>query len=90
MLEIDGLKYLSHSRPSYKKGGGVALIINQDNYTCDKLDVFTPDNLEVIWGLLKPKASSAKYSKIVVCTFYFPPNARVGRKLPSWNTSNVV
>ena len=81
MLEIDGLKYLSHSRPSYKKGGGVALIINQDNFTCDKLDVFTPDNLEVIWGLLKPKASSAKYSKIVVCTFYFPPNARVGRKL---------
>ena len=81
MLEIDGLKYLSTSRPSNKRGGGVAIIVNQENFICDKLDILIPDNLEVIWGLVKPKCSSANIKKIIVCAFYFPPKARVGRKL---------
>ena len=81
MLEIDGLKYISNSRPSNKKGGGAALIVNQDNFTCDKLNINVPENLEVIWGLIQPKANSAKFRKIVACAFYFPPKSKMNRKL---------
>ena len=33
MLQIDGLKYLSTSRPSTTKGGGAAIIVNLVKYS---------------------------------------------------------
>ena len=74
MLEMNGLKYMSKSRPSNKRGGGVALVVNLEKFSCEKLEVFTPDSIEVIWGLLKPKSSEAQFKKIIVCSFYSPPN----------------
>ena len=74
MLELNGLKYLSKSRPSNKRGGCVALVVNLENYSCEKLDVPTSKSLEVIWGLLKPKSSEAHIKRIIVCSFYSPPN----------------
>ena len=83
MLEIDGLKYLSKSRPSTKRGGGVALITNLKKFSIEKLDVCIPNNLEVIWGLLKPKhpPAGSEYKNIIVCCFYSPPNSRKNSKL---------
>ena len=74
MLQIDGLKYISTSRPSNKRGGGVALVVNLEQYSCEKINIFTPKDLEVVWGLLKPKSKSAQSKKIIACSLYSPPN----------------
>jgi hypothetical protein len=75
MLQMDGLQYISTSRPNKKRGGGVALIVNTKNFACEKLKVFIPTNVEAVWGLLTPKSASVIYKKIIVCAFYSPPTA---------------
>ena len=74
MLEIDGLKYFSTPRPS--GWGGAGIIVNLKKFTVEKLNIFIPDNLEVVWGLLKPKNETAKFKKIIICSFYSPPSRR--------------
>ena len=74
MLQMQGLKYISTSRPTNKRGGGVAIVVNLEKYSCDKINIFTPKGLEVVWGLIKPKSSGAQIKKIIACTFYSPPN----------------
>ena len=81
MLQLSGLKYLSKSRPSNKRGGGVALVVNLEKFSCEKLEVPCPNSLEVIWGLLKPKATGAHIRNIIVCAFYSPPNNGKNSKL---------
>ena len=85
LLEISGLKYFSTARPPNAKNGvsygGAAIIVNLEKFTVDKLDVHIPNNLEVVWGLLKPKNPSAKFKKIVICSFYSPPNKRRNTKM---------
>ena len=84
MLEISGLQYISSARPPNKKGvsyGGAAIVVNLAKFTCEKLNIHTPKNLEVVWGLLRPKDTSAKFKKIVVCSFYSPPNKRRNSKM---------
>ena len=81
MLEINGLKYISKSRPSNKRGGGVALVVDLEKFSCEKLQVFTPGSVEAVWGLLKPKSADAQCKKIIVCSFYSPPNNGKNTKL---------
>ena len=81
MLELDGLHYLSKSRPTSKRGGGVAIITNLEKFSIKRLDISTPSNLEVIWGLLKPKCGPCRYKNIIVCCFYSPPKSRKNSKL---------
>ena len=81
MLELDGLKYISTLRPNNKKGGGTAIIVNQDRFSVEKLEITIPNNLEVVWGLLKPKFKSFKFKKIILCSFYSPPKSRKNTKL---------
>ena len=61
--------------------GGAAIVVNQDNFSLEKLKIIVPHNLEVIWGILKPKAEDAKFKKIIVCSFYSPPKSRKNLKL---------
>ena len=84
MLQMDGLKYISTSRPSNKRGGGVAIVVNLEKFSCEKIDIFIPKGLEVVWGLLKPKSSSAQIKKLIVCSFYSPPNNRRNTKLADY------
>ena len=81
MLELDGLKYISAPRPSNRNGGGAAIVVNSEHFSCERLNVFVPANLEVVYGLLKPKCATAKYKKIILCSFYSPPTARRNTKL---------
>ena len=82
MMELDGLKYLSKSRPSSKKGGGAAIVINVEKFSIERLDIVIPSNLEVIWGLLKPKSDMpCRFKKIITCCFYSPPKSRKNNKL---------
>ena len=79
MLEINGLKYLSKSRPAKSRGGGVALIVNQEKFSIQNLDdVSVPKNVEAVWGLLRPKNANTKtkFKKIIVCCFYLPPKSK--------------
>ena len=84
LLEMSGLQYISTSRAPNSKGvayGGAAIVVNQKNFSVEKLNVHIPNNLEVIWGLLKPKNPSAKFKRIIICSFYSPPNKQRNSKM---------
>ena len=84
LLEINGLKYISTARPQNSKGvsyGGAAIVVNLQNFSVEKLSVHIPNNLEIVWGLLKPKNPSAKFKRILICSFYSPPNKRRNTKM---------
>ena len=79
LLETEGLKYISTPRPS--GWGGAGIIVHQRKFTVEKLNIFIPHNLEVVWGLLRPKDESATYKEIIICSFYSPPNSKKNTKL---------
>ena len=84
MLELSGLKYFSTTRPPNKKGvsyGGAAIVVNLEKFACEKLKINNPSNLEVVWGLIKPKTPTAKYKQIIICSFYSPPNKKRNTKM---------
>ena len=84
LLEINGLQYLSNPRPKNARGrsyGGVALIVNQKKFSCEKLNIPIPNGLEVIWGLVRPKNSQVKNMKIIACSFYSPPDKKKNSKM---------
>ena len=92
MLEMSGLLYMSTSRAPNAKGvsyGGAAIIVNQKKFTCERLNIHIPKNLEVVWGLLKPKNPSAKFKKIIVCSFYSPPNKKKNSKMADYIVSTL-
>ena len=64
MLELNGLQYISSPRPPNKSGvshGGAAIVVNLEKFTLEKLNILTPKNLEVVWGLLQLKNPSARF-----------------------------
>ena len=56
-------------------------MVNLEKFSCEKLKVNNPSNLEAVWGLLQSKNSTAKYKKIIVCSFYSPPNKKRNTKM---------
>ena len=62
MLESEGLKYLSTARPT--GWGGAAIIVNLEKFSIEKLNISNPHNLEIIWGLVKPKDATATFKKL--------------------------
>ena len=84
LLELDGLQYISNPRPKNAQGksyGGVAIIVNQSKFTCKKLDVSIPSNLEAVWVMVKPKNQSTKFRTIIACSFYSPPDKKKNSKM---------
>ena len=84
MLELHGLKYISTSRKANKKGvayGGAAIMANQEKFYLEKLPIIIPQNLEVVWGLLRPKNPGSVFKTIIVCSFYSPPNKNRNSKM---------
>ena len=76
MLEIEGLKYISTPRASYKRGGGCAIVAHLPKFSLEKIDVSIPQSVEVVYGLLRPKQPSAQLREIIVVAFYSPPKSR--------------
>ena len=82
ILKMEGLKYISTPRPSTKRGGGAAIVVPVAKYSLDKLDVLIPYNLEICWGLMRPKdVSNTIIREINVASFYSPPKSRKKNKL---------
>ena len=52
-LELQGIQYISNTRP-VRRGGGAAISLMSGDFTLTRLDVLVPENLEVVWGLVKP------------------------------------
>ena len=76
MLQLEGLKYISTSRPSSKRGGGCAVVAYLPHFSLEKIDVPIPNSVEVVYGLLRAKNPSAKYKVIISVAFYSPPKSR--------------
>ena len=92
MLEIDGLIYISNPRKPNRNNvshGGTAVIINSFKFTGKKLDISVPSSLEVVWCLVKPKQSSAKFKEIVACSFYSPPDKNKNTQLADYLVSSL-
>jgi len=63
--------------------GGTGIIANLKKFSLDKLDVHVPHNLEVRWGIVRPKESQrgAIFKEVLVCSFYSPPSFKKNKKL---------
>ena len=84
MLQIKGYKYIScGARPSGKRGGGAAIVVNTKRFTLEELEVAVPHNIEAKWGLVRPKKveRNTKYKEYIVCCFYSPPNSKKNKKM---------
>ena len=81
MFQIDGLKYISTPRMT-KRGGGAAIVANLREFSLEKIPVIIPHNLEVVWGLLRPKKESESIREIIVAALYSPLIIR--RIVSSW------
>ena len=75
IFETKRLKYISNPRHPYKRGGDVAIIADTSKISIEKLEIKIPHNLEIIWGLLRPKSASL-YKVIIVASFYLPPKSK--------------
>ena len=87
LLELQGIKYISTPRRN-KRGGGAAVAVNLAKFSISKLNVQIPKKVEAVWGLLKPKLRG-KYSSIIVCCFYSPPDLRRNLNLVNHLTINL-
>ena len=86
MTELHGLKYISSgARPSGKRGGGTGIITNLRKFSLDKLDVHVPHNLEVKWGIVRPKESQrgAIYKEVLVCSIQTRPSSSLVTRMTS-------
>ena len=82
MLHMEGLKYISTPRPPQKRGGGAAIVSPISQFDLEKLDVLIPYNLEICWGMLRPKSEQRLGIKeIIVAAFYSPPKSKKKSKL---------
>ena len=82
MLHMEGLKYISTPRPSSKRGGGAAIVVPIEKFNLEKLDILIPHNLEIVYGLLRPKSiQKGGVSEIICVSFYCPPKSRKKTKL---------
>ena len=79
---MHGYKYISTPRPPSKRGGGAAIVASLEKFSLEKLEVLIPHNLEVCWGLLRPRTNEqTEISEIIVASFYSPPKSKKKVKL---------
>ena len=80
-LELHGIIYISNPRPK-RRGGGAAITLCDPRglFSLSKLPIHVPPDLEVCWGLVKPR-SPGPIKEIVICSFYCPPYSKKKSKL---------
>ena len=81
LLEIKNISYISTPRPGAKRGGGAAIATNTDRFSVTKLNIFIPKPLEIVWALMRPINPTGDVKKVILCSFYSPPNSRKNKHL---------
>ena len=76
MLEMSGIEYISTPRPGAKRGGGAAIAIKSSRFSVVKLNITIPKPLEIVWAMLRPLEHTGVINKIILCSFYSPPNSK--------------
>ena len=76
MLEMANIHYISTPRPGVKRGGGAAIAVNSSKFTVSKLNIPIPKPLEIVWALLRPNEHTGVVRKVILCSFYSPPNSK--------------
>ena len=71
MLHMEGLKYISTPRPSAKRGGGAAIVAPIEKFNLEKLEILIPHNLEVVYGLLRPKNVQKNGIPEIICVSFY-------------------
>ena len=80
-FELHGILYISNPRPKRRGGGAAITLCDMENqFTLARLPIYVPPDLEVCWGIIKPK-SPGSIKEIIVCSFYCPPRSRKKTKL---------
>ena len=77
MVELEGLGILSLNRKA-RRGGGVAIVFDILSIHIQELDINVPHNIEIIWGLGRPKKGCIKI--MIIAAFYYPPRAKKKRR----------
>ena len=65
-----------HHVPIDEGGGAAITLISSSPFLLTKLDPITnskEQNLEVCWGLLKPRNPTGQIKALIICAFYLPP-----------------
>ena len=88
-LEIEGVQYISNPRPN-RRGGGAAISLLAGEFNLTKLDVIQLNNLEVVWGLVRPNKPTDKFKGIIICSFYSVPNSKTKKQLVQHITINYT
>ena len=60
----------------HNSGGGAALALNPEKFSLSKLNIAVPKPLEIVWGLMRPIEPTGVIRKIILCSFYSPPNSK--------------
>ena len=81
MLELRNISYISTPRPGNKRGGGAAIAFDPTKVSVSKLDITIPTPLEIVWALYRPLVPTGHIKKIILCSFYSPPNSKKNRQL---------
>ena len=76
LLEMKNIQYISTPRPGAKRGGGAAIATHSDKFQVSKLNITIPKPLEIVWALLRPVQHTGLIRKVILCSFYSPPNSR--------------
>ena len=84
MMKMEGIKYISTTRPSNKRGGGAAIVADMKKFSLEELNISIPYNLEIVWGMLRRNSNVSSKSvkkEIIVVSFYCPPRSTKKTKL---------
>ena len=80
-FELHGIIYISNPRPK-RRGGGAAITLcdPKHQFSLSRLPIHVPPDLEVCWGLVKPRYPGT-IKEIIICSFYSPPRSKKKSKL---------
>ena len=81
MLEMSNISYISTPRPGARRGGGAAIAFNPSKFSVVKLNITIPTPLEIVWALMRPIEPTGGIQKVILCSFYSPPNSKKNKQL---------
>ena len=89
MLELEGISYVSTPRPN-RRGGGSAITCDESKFYLKEINLPNPDNLEVTFAALRPKAVESPQFVIILCAVYSPPRSRKKAKLVDFISNTLL